>query len=118
MFNWRKKKKNEEDMSFSADSFEGIKKMVITVDGYDIELVRLSEIPVIRILPIMAEEDGAQQFKMLVELIKSALLNPADWDERIATMSVGSLQRCMHLWMESLEIEPVRKGNKHGKKKR
>lgn len=116
MFSWRKKK--NDDMRFSVDSFEGIKKMVITVDGYGIELVRLSEIPVMRILPIMAEDNGAKQFEMLLELIKSALLNPADWDERMSMMSVGSLQQCVHLWMESLEVDVTGKGKNNGKKKR
>ena len=103
----------------------GVRTTVILVDGQEVRVVEMSQMPMMRILPIMAEPDSTRQMMMLIELFRSALMNPKDWDRVMAKISVEQMQNVLGQWTASLEVdvktEKTKKTEKRkwfGKKKR
>ena len=84
---------------------DGVRTTVISVDGQEIRVVEMSQMPMMRILPIMAEPDGTRQMMMLIELFHSALMNPKDWDRVMTKISVEQMQNVLGQWTASLEVD-------------
>lgn len=103
----------------------GVRTMVILVDGHEVRVIEMSQMPMMRILPIMAEPDSTRQMMMLIELFRSALMNPRDWDRVMAKVSIEQMQNVLGQWTSTLEVvvetEKTKKTEKRkwfGKKKR
>jgi hypothetical protein len=112
MCNWWSKKKSEIDSI--EEGFASVSTVTIDVDGRAVRVIRLSQMPVMRVLPIVSEQEPARQMQMLVDLLKSALVDPLDWDNHLQLVSLESLHHCINEWTKSFELE----GKRHGKKKR
>ena len=91
-------------------------ELVVTVylDEVPIRLVRMNQLPVMRVLPVMSEQDPNKQMEMLMDLIKSALMEPDDWDKHVAGISIDGLMNVMSQWGSTLQGEE----SSNGKKKR
>ena len=99
-----------------------VKTMVVTVDGREIRLIEMSQMPIMRVIPIMAETDPTRQVMMLIDLLRSAVMNPKDWDRTLSKMSMEELQGVIQKWTATLEVAEIRQEPKRrkwfGKKKR
>lgn len=95
----RKRRPAEEPDEFGG----GVKTIVIDVDGTPVRIVQLSQLPVMRVLPVIAEPDPSKQMALIMELLKSALMDPADWDKCVSGVSLEGLHSIMTQWSKTLE---------------
>lgn len=97
-----RKRKGSDGPELPDEFGGGVKTVVIDVDGVPVRLVQLNQLPVMRVLPVLSEEDPKKQMMLMIDLLKSALMDPADWDRCIAGISLAGLEAVMLEWSKSL----------------
>jgi hypothetical protein len=106
--------RKRDDKPELPDEFASELTTVVYLDEVPIRLVRMNQLPVMRVLPVMAEQDPNKQMLMLMDLIKNALMDPDDWEKYMAGISIDGLMDVMSQWSKTLPGEE----KEHGKKKR
>ena len=96
------------------DEFASELVTTVYLDEMPIKLVRMNQLPVMRVIPVMAEQDANKQMLMLMDLIKNSLMDPDDWDKHMVGISIDGLMSVMSQWSRTLPGEE----NDNGKKKR
>lgn len=113
----RKRGKDEGPELPESEFGDGLKVVVLVVDGHPVRAMHLSQMPVVRILPIMSEKDGMTQVKMLMDLLKDSLLDPLDWETYVLPAKMESIGTVLAAWTETMDLgEDGSSGSK--KKKR
>jgi regulator of sirC expression with transglutaminase-like and TPR domain len=73
----------------------------------------MSEMPATNLFDIMDELDPREQLDKMLVLLRSALMNPNDWDMHLKSMSARGMQQLLGMWSETVFDE----GEQRGKKK-
>jgi hypothetical protein len=94
------------------DEFASELVTTVYLDEIPIRLVRMNQLPVMRVLPVMSEQDPNKQMLLIMDLIKSALMEPDDWDKHIAGISIDGLTNVMAQWAKTLPGEEEANGKK------
>jgi hypothetical protein len=102
---FRKRNGKFDDQSQLGDEFgEELKVIVLLVDGHPIRAMHMSQMPIMRILPIMSEQDAMTQLSLLMNLLKDSLLDPADWETYLLPAKLESLGGVIRDWTETMDI--------------
>lgn len=107
-------RKRDEGPELPDEFGDGLSIITVLVDGHKVRLVPMNQLPISRMMPIMAETDGMRQLLLLIELMKSALLDPKDWENYLEHATLETMQRVIGDWTATIEDEPEKR---HGKKK-
>lgn len=98
------RKRKDADGPELPDEFGGgVKTMMIDVDGTSIRVIRLDQLPIMRVIPVLAEENASKQMEQVMYLLKDSLMDPADWDTHLAGISIEGLHKVLSQWTKSLE---------------
>lgn len=110
-----RKRGKDEGPELPDSEFGELKIVVLNVDGHKVRALHMSQMPVMRILPIMSETDGMVQIKMLMDLLKDSLLDPLDWETYVLPAKMESIGEVLAAWTETMDLG---EGGSDGKKKR
>lgn len=95
---------------------DGLMVVTLMVDGHPVRALHMSQMPIMRILPIMNEQDGMAQLALLMDLLRDSLLDPADWENYVLPAKMESIGGVITAWTETMSVEYG--GIADGKKKR
>jgi hypothetical protein len=65
-----------------------------------VKLISLEEIPLLQMQEIM-ENPGEGRMMLMVDAFQLCLVNPQDWDDKFASMSMKELNRVLQQWMST-----------------
>lgn len=102
---FRKPKKNFDGWSMLGHEFgEELKVITLVVDGHPVKAMHMSQMPIMRVLPIISEPDPMTQLNLLMYLLKDSLLDPADWETYLLPAKLESLGGVIRDWTETMDI--------------
>lgn len=111
-----RKRGSGEGPELPEDEFGGgLKTVILEIDGHSVRALRMSQMPIMRILPIMAETDGMAQLRLLMDLLKDSLLDPLDWEKHVLPAKMESIGAIIAAWTETMDTEY---GDANGGKKK
>lgn len=97
-----RKRKGSDGPELPDEYGGGVKTITIDMDGTPVRLVQLNQLPVLRVIPVMSEEDPNKQMVLIMDLLKSALMDPADWDRCVSGISVEGLHKALGEWTKTI----------------
>lgn len=73
-------------------------------DGYVVPMASFKALSILSVLSVMESlEDPVRGVRALTEVVKAALLNPDDWDQRISHLNVDEFMELVHGWTSASE---------------
>lgn len=105
-----------EDPEVGDEFGDELKVVTLWIDGQEVHALHMSQMPVMRVLPILAEADGMAQLNLLMGLLKDALLDPSDWETHLLPAKLEVIGGILETWTQTMDLGFG--GKAHGKKKR
>ena len=83
--------------------------LTLEVGDYEVDVVPLHEMPGLKVLRLLTTAPDMKRLKASVDLLRTALRNPRDWDDKIKFFTMGELMKVVDDWMNESHEMAARK---------
>jgi hypothetical protein len=79
--------------------------LTLEIGDYELDVIPLHEMPGLKVLRLLNTQPDMKRLKASVDMIRLALRDPRDWDNKIQFFTMGQLMKLVDDWMaESQEL--------------